>query len=160
MSFTLPVGNFQSSALANALVRPSGVVDTVGTGTITNSNLAFDTSKTTYGLWTAIVPENTYSIFVFSASGTTLNKSVYILWSSDLFYPNWYGGMSMSIDNGVTYPYGVSVHFTSNSPVISSIIIPDGTAYSNIKLNVGPQHTAHAGLGSQIDTRVYDIYIQ
>jgi hypothetical protein len=165
MSFTLPVGNFQPPVVAG-IIRPTSVVDTVATGTITNSANAYDADASSYGVWTGVIPSSgpvpTYSTYVLTASGSTLGKSVYIKWSSNTDYPVWAGSLSMSIDGGSTYPYSINYYFPT-TPIasnISSLVVPDSVLYTNIKFKIGMILGHGQPIGGNTDLRVYDIYIQ
>jgi hypothetical protein len=163
MSFTLPVGNFQPVGTVNAIIRPTSVVDTVATGTITNSSNAYDTDQTSYGVWTGIIPSSGPILTYSTASGSTLGKSVYAIMSANSSYPVWAGYIRISIDNGVTYPYAAGNYFPQVlTPVAStySCSIPDGILYTNIKIQTAMINGHGQPTGGSTDLRVYDIYIQ
>lgn len=160
--FTIPVGNFAQNTVAS-IVRPTSSVDTVGSGSITNSNFAYDISNTTYGTWVSkqqSYPSDNYSIFSFTSSATTDGNILYCKMGSVAGNPfNSIAVMLVSFDGGATYPFGNSNNFYTDpvTPIIFSQPIPFGTTISDIKVKVFTANIAPYALDTTI--LVYDIYI-
>ena len=158
MSFMVPVGNFVQN---NMVYRPVSVVDTPGTGTITNSSNAYDSDKSTFGTWAGPNGSTNYSIFTFTNVAQTKSNSINVLFddaggSGGLANPVTFG---ISLDAGVTYPYSIAIDadILYPSPTNKTLNLPDYIVISNIRMKVNPSYI-QLTFGNSI--HVYDIWIQ
>lgn len=159
MSFTLPVGNFIQAP--GTIIRPTSVVDTPGTGTITNSSNAYDTDNSTFGRWVPVdqnIPATSYSVFAFSSGIATFNRRIYLLSATPFFNIHFHDNpvISISLDNGANYTLSC-IGTDGATPGLTSLALPDGITISLIKVKAYNQSPTTGTSGT---SDIYSIYIQ
>jgi len=159
--FTVPIGFFGSST---NVIRPNSVVDTPGSGTITNSSSAYDANPSSYAdfLSHTAYPNTptTYSIYSFAAGPSTRAGQTFNINGFSVGGNNDNGStVSISYDSGATYttlttlstigglpgafgPYGF--------PVVPSIPL------ANIKVKIAMSYF----FSDPTEVYIYDMYIQ
>ena len=148
--FTLPVGNFVQTT---SVFRPSSVVDTPGSGTITTSANAYDGDPGTFGFWTSA------SNSIYGCVGATVlnGKKLYCLSLNSTIQDEGVVTLYLSVDNGATYLYQTTIPKTLS---VCTITIPDFTTISNVKIKIVAPNFIIGATGYQTYAYIYDLYIQ
>jgi hypothetical protein len=151
MSFTAPIGGFINT---NVQYRPSSVVDTAGTGTITNSSNVYSASPSDFGTWSSSVSGTTYSVFSLVGATVLINPTVYVR-GVKTGADEAPAGFQVSTDGGSTYPY--SQPFGGSVQTVS-VATSGTTTVANIKIKVYTSYSTPFHAGGACD--VYDAYVQ